>query len=112
MKIATFSLYRLLQEPALWRSATTGALIGLFLIAAFLFSADEGSPGWGPYWMARPLIVVPIAGAACGVCAYLLAPLRQAEGWKGAMGFLLTFLVYLIGLWLGTVAGLDGTYWN
>lgn len=112
MQVAPFSFYRLLREPALWKSATVGALAGLFLIAAFLLSAGEGSPDWGPYWMAKPLAVVPLAGATCGVSAYLLAPLRQAGGWKGAMGFLLTFLACLIGLWLGTVAGLDGTYWN
>lgn len=89
-----------------------GAAISLALIITFLYSADGAEPEWGRYWMIRPLIIVPLAGAAGGLFYHLLSPWRSRGGWKAAAAIVLSVIVYVFGLWIGTVLGLDGTYWN
>jgi hypothetical protein len=89
-----------------------GAGIALMLIAIFLSGAGEPNPEWGKFWMIRPLIVVPAAGAAGGLFYYLMDHLRYQGGWKKVLGTVLSVLVYLFGLWIGTILGLAGTLWN
>ena len=89
-----------------------GALIALILIAVFLLSAGEPNPAWPKLWMLRPLIIVPLAGAGGGVFYYFMDQLRHQGGWKMMTANIVSLLAYLIGLWLGTVLGLDGTMWN
>jgi hypothetical protein len=89
-----------------------GAGIALILIIIFLLSAGEPDPGWPKLWMMKPLIIVPLAGAIGGVFYYFMDHLRYKGGWRKAMAIILSLVVYIIGLWLGTVLGLDGTMWN
>jgi hypothetical protein len=91
-----------------------GVTIGLFLIALYLFSTPEVDPawGWGRFWMIRPLIVVPLAGAIGGLFNYLIMHFRNQLGVNKAVAIILSVLVFLIGLWLGTILGLDGTWWD
>lgn len=102
------------QQFSLTKRMLAGATIGLFLIALFLFSAPAADPawGWGKYWMVRPLILVPFAGAMGGLCNYLIFTYRNRVGLNKTLAIILSILVCIIGLWLGTVLGLDGTYWN
>ncbi|MBK1439427.1 hypothetical protein JHJ32_05475 [Parapedobacter sp. ISTM3] len=89
-----------------------GAGIALILISLFLFAAGDPNPDWGKLWMVRPLLIVPSAGAMGGIFYYVMNPMRYRGGWKKLSANLLSLVVYVIVLWLGTVLGLDGTWWN
>ncbi|UYQ95690.1 hypothetical protein MKQ68_11315 [Chitinophaga horti] len=89
-----------------------GGAIALVLIALFLSRAGEPKPEWPTFWMVRPLLVVPFAGAMGGLCFYLLDSLRYQGGWRKILANVLSLLIYIFGLWIGTVLGLDGTHWN
>jgi membrane associated rhomboid family serine protease len=88
-----------------------GAGIALFVISFFVFGVDNPKPEWGKYWMIRPLIITPLAGAMGGVF-YLLMDYQGKKGFNRPFAIALSIVVYLIGLWLGTVLGLAGTMWD
>lgn len=102
-----------LPQPAkttsLAKSMLLGAGIAFFFIGFLLLQVEKSNPEWPKYWMLRPLIIVPLAGATGGVFYHFLGRLRQQGGWKTLLGIVLGLLIYLIGLWLGTVLGLAGT---
>ena len=89
-----------------------GGVLALILIILFLAGADYRDPAWPKFWMVRPLIIVPIAGAMGGAFSYFVEDLRSQGGWKTVLAILLSMIVYVIALWFGSVLGLDGTYWN
>lgn len=97
----------LLRDSMLW-----GALIALVLISFFLFSAGKGNPAWSKYWMVKPIIIVPFGGAVGGACFAWINGFRNALGWNRTICLILSLVIYLIGLWLSFVLGLNGTYWN
>lgn len=85
-----------------------GAILGFIVISFFVFGVDEPRPEWGKYWMVRPLIVTPLAGAAALVLTYFIGRIVQQK----ALAIVLSAIVVVIALWLGIVLGLDGTMWN
>ncbi|MGX5820174.1 hypothetical protein ACWKWU_18400 [Chitinophaga lutea] len=89
-----------------------GGGIALVLISAFLIGAGQGNPSWPKTWFVRPLVIVQLAGAAGGACFYMLAYAWGQSGWKKALGIVLGLILYVFVLWIGTVLGLDGTYWD
>lgn len=89
-----------------------GAAIGLVLISFFLVGAGEPNPEWPDLWWIRPLLVVPAAGALGGLFYYVMDPLRSQGGWRTALAYAVSLIVFIIVLWLGTVLGLDGTMWD
>lgn len=89
-----------------------GAGIGLALISLFLLSAGEPNPAWGKLWMIRPLIIVPFAGAMGGLCHHFIMHFHRQAGIHKVIAVIVSVLVFLIGLWLGIVLGLDGTMWD
>lgn len=89
-----------------------GAGVALVLIVLFLASAGAGNPEWPRFWMIRPLVIVPLAGALGGVFYYNMDHLRDRGGWRKVLANVLSLLVFLVVLWLGTVLGLDGTWWD
>lgn len=90
----------------------TGAGIGLLLISLFLIGIRQPDPAWGNYWMIRPLMVVPFAGAMGGLCNYFIITRYAAFGLNKTFAVVLSILVFIIGLWMGMIIGLDGTLWN
>ena len=87
-----------------------GATIALILITIFIFPAiREPKPEWENFWMVRPLIIVPLAGATGGACNYFLIHLSRMNK---ILAYVLSFFIFIVGLWIGTVLGLDGTLWN
>lgn len=98
--------------PSLLKRMFIGAGIALVPISLLLISVDAANPAWGPYWMIRPLIVVPMAGAAGGAFFHLMSPFRYQGGWKKITAVFICFIVFIFCLWIGTVLGLDGTLWN
>jgi hypothetical protein len=89
-----------------------GAGIALLLIVIFLSQVGQPNPEWPKFWMVRPLVIVPLAGAMGGAFHYFMDHLRQQGGWKRILANVLTVIVCLFILWLGTIFGLDGTLWN
>jgi len=98
--------------PLLFKRVAIGAAVGLLLIAVFLLNGAPPNPAWGKAWFVRPLVVVPIAGAAGAFLLHGLDRIRQQQQWNkwlvGAFGVLLYFIV----LWMGTILGLAGTFWD
>ena len=89
-----------------------GAGIGLIVIAFFLVGAREPDPSWPKFWMIRPLLVVPAAGALGGLFYFNMDHLRFQGGLRTALAYILSLVVFLIVLWLGIILGLDGTMWD
>ena len=85
-----------------------GAGFALVFISLFLSGVTDPKREWGNLWMVRPLIVVPIAGAMGGAFFYYITRLTKGAAW----GILLGIAGSIVILWLGTVAGLDGTLWD
>ena len=99
------------HSASLAKRMLQGAAIALVLISLFIIPV-EGKPEWGRFWMIRPLVIVPLTGALGGLFYYFMDEFRtQGPGLKLFVNFL-SLLVYVIGLWLGTVIGLDGTMWD
>jgi uncharacterized integral membrane protein len=90
-----------------------GGAIALVLILVFIIPAiQEPKPDWSKVWMIRPLLVVPFAGAVGGACNYFLVSFGNLMGWNKALAYILSFIIFIFGLWIGTVLGLAGTLWN
>jgi len=89
-----------------------GGGIAFLLIALFLLGAGEPNPAWPKLWMVKPLIIVPFAGAMGGVFYYFMDHLRYQGGWRKILAHILSLVVYIFGLWIGTVLGLNGTMWH
>ncbi|MFC6997814.1 potassium transporter KefB [Rufibacter roseus] len=97
-------------SPSFATPVLVGAGIALLVILFFVLGADTPS-AYGDYWMIRPLIVTPLAGATGGAF-YAFMMYQSTRGFNKALAILLSVLVYLVGLWLGIVLGLDGTMWD
>ena len=89
-----------------------GAAIGLGLIALFLLPIRDPNPAWGKFWMIRPFIMVPFAGAVGGACNYILLNFHSRFGINRIVAMILSVIVFIFGLWIGTVLGLAGTLWD
>jgi hypothetical protein len=100
------------QPSSLVNKMLIGAGIALILISIFLYGVHHPKPEWGKFWMIRPLIIVPLAGATGGLVYYFLDRFTDQGGWKKALAIAASVIIYLIGLWMGFVLGLDGTLWN
>jgi hypothetical protein len=101
-----------IKSASLVKRMLLGALIGLILITIFLLGAGDPNPEWGKLWMINPLIIVPLAGALGGAFNYFISRQDFRSGWIKILAIILSLIVFIIGLWMGIVLGLDGTYWN
>ncbi len=88
-----------------------GAAVAFLVISFFVFGVDNPRPEWGKFWMIRPLIVTPLAGAIGGAF-YVFMDYQASRGFNRTLAVLLSIVVYFVGLWLGTVLGLAGTMWD
>lgn len=90
-----------------------GAAIALVMISVFLTMGGPGRPEeWGTWWKVRPLVIVTFAGAAGGLFYHLMERFRRPGGWKKILVNVLCLLVYIVGLWFGSVLGFVGTWWH
>ncbi|QHL89392.1 potassium transporter KefB [Nibribacter ruber] len=96
---------------SLFKPMLLGGCIALLAISFFVFGVDNPNPAWGKYWMVRPLIITPLAGAMGGVF-YAFMDYQSARGFNRTLAVLLSLVVFVVGLWLGIVLGLAGTMWN
>ncbi|WP_423146641.1 hypothetical protein [Rubrolithibacter danxiaensis] len=100
------------HQGLLAKAMMAGAGIGLILISFFVFGVDEPNPEWPKLWFIKPLIVTPAAGAMGGAFYYLMDHLSSRGRLDKTLAIILSVIVFIIGLWLGTVLGLDGTMWD
>ena len=104
---------RPIDSASLIKRMLIGAGIGLVLITLLVTSVKHPNPEWGRFWMIRPLLVVPLAGAGGGLGTYFMEHLLGYQGgWSKIIAVLLSIIGFLIALWLGTVLGCAGTLWN
>ncbi|MCD6018217.1 MAG: potassium transporter KefB [Bacteroidetes bacterium] len=99
------------QKAAIVKPMLIGAAIGLIFISFFVFGVDQPNPDWPKFWMVRPLVVVPVAGAIGGLF-YSFMDYQCSRGFNRTVAVLLSLIVFVIGLWMGTVLGLVGTMWH
>lgn len=99
------------QSVSLVKAMLIGAGIALFAISFFVFGVDNANPEWGKFWMIRPLIVTPLAGAMGGAFYYFM-DYQSSRGFNRTLAIILSIVVFIIGLWLGIVLGLAGTMWD
>ncbi len=99
-----------IQPAPVIKPMLIGAAIGLLVISFFVFRT-EGDPDWGKYWRIRPLIITPLAGAMGGLFYYFMDYL-SGRGFNRTVAIILSLLVFIVGLWMGIVLGLDGTMWD
>lgn len=103
---------QLAPTRAITKRMLLGAAFALLLILLFL-SGGESSPEWGNYWIIKPLIVVPIAGAIGGAAIYYIMKIIGGQGgWLKVAAVIFSCIAFVFILWIGTVLGLNGTYWN
>jgi len=101
-----------LHPASLSKRMLIGAGIALALIALFLLPIRDPDPEWGPFWVVRPFLIVPLAGAMGALCSHILDSMRYRYGWNKILTIIVSILIYIIGLWMGVVLGLHGTLWN
>lgn len=101
-----------IHSTPLSKRILVGAGIGFMLIAFFLLGAGEPNPAWPKFWMVKPLLMVPFAGALGGVFYHFMDHLRYGGGWRKVLANILSVLVFITALWLGVVLGLNGTMWD
>ncbi|TNF72796.1 MAG: potassium transporter KefB [Bacteroidetes bacterium] len=102
----------LLHASSLGLRMLQGAGIGFMLILLFLVMADGARPEWGTFWMLRPLFVVTFAGAMGGAFYTFLDPWRRKGRFQRILANLISAMVFVFGIWIGSILGLDGTYWD
>jgi hypothetical protein len=99
------------KQDSLGERMVVGAGIGLLLISIFLIPT-EANPAWGKFWMIRPLVITPLAGAMAGLCNYFIINFYDQVGINKTMATILSMVVSIVGLLLGLVLGMDGTLWD
>ena len=100
------------SSKTLWvQKSVIGGIVGFVAIAIFLFPIDNPELAWGKFWMAKPVLIVTLAGMVGGTFYHLITA-ALSIGWKKILGIVLGSLIYIFGLWIGTVLGLNGTLWN
>lgn len=100
------------NQASLTTQMVVGAGIGLLLISLYLLTVDEPDPAWGKFWMLRPLALMVFAGAIGGLCNYLIILYHKQLGISNTLALVVSVLVFIVGLFMGFVLGLDGTLWH
>jgi ABC-type transport system involved in cytochrome c biogenesis permease subunit len=108
----TNNLPKQIHSGSLTKRALQGSGIALVLIGIFLIGVKNPNPAWGKFWMVKPLLMVPVFGGLGGIFYYFMDHLRCMGGWKTVLAYFISFIGFVVAVWLGTVLGLNGTLWN
>lgn len=88
------------NNTALYRSILIGAAIAFALIALFLLPIRDPNPEWGKFWMVKPFVIVPLAGATGGLFIITLRNLDHKKVGKKVLLWHLAFLfISLVSGW-------------
>lgn len=101
-----------INTAALAKRALIGGAIALVLISLFLSGVKHPNPYWPALWYLRPLIIVTLAGATGGIVYYFINHFGSRARWPRIAIVITSLLIYIVGLWMGTVLGLNGTLWD
>ncbi len=112
MKLKNKFKTRQINSQLLIKRMLLGAFLGLIIVSFFLFSVEEPNPNWGKFWMIRPLIILPLAGALGSLFFYSVVFISSQNRWKKVIALVLSLIVFFIALWLGAVVGFAGTLWD
>ncbi len=104
--------FQQVQAGSLAKLMLLGATIGLGLISFFVLGVDQPRPEWGKFWMIRPLLVTPTAGAMGGIVFYLLDYFRVQGSLQKILANVVGVFIWIVGLWMGIILGLAGTMWH
>jgi len=80
-----------------------GAAIALLLMTLFFFG-DGGAWDFG-FRVYFPMITASIGGGFGGLFYYLMSPMRYHGGSKKVLANIICLIVYLLALWISSVAG-------
>lgn len=80
-----------------------GAAIALLLMTIFFFG-DGGAWDFG-FRVYFPMITASIGGGFGGLFYYLMTPMRARGGSKKVLAIIICVIVYLLALWISSVAG-------
>ena len=100
------------HKSRLFSSVIIGSVIAFVLISVILYKGGALDPKWPQFWYLRPLILVPLAGGVWRFIFYTMEKYRQGPIWRKVIVNLVCVLIYIIGIWLATVIGLDGVWWH
>lgn len=98
--------------PQLVTRMLIGGVIGFAVVSLLFYATKNPNSAWGKFWMIRPFIVLPLAGAIGGAVNYYIESFTNQGTWKRIFGVVLSLIIFVIGLWMGTVLGFVGTIWN
>lgn len=101
-----------MKNSPLLSYALPGALMGLIIIALFVFPVTNPKPEWGTFWQIKPLLLTPLVTACGGAIFYFIKQWFLQKGWNSILAIVLGAVVFFISLWLGIVLGLNGTLWD
>lgn len=96
----------------LYRRLIIGSTIAFIWTAIFLYTGGAFDPQWPKFWYFRPLILVPAAGAIGGLFYHFFESYRQRSKWWQVGINIFCVLVYIAGVWIATILGLDGVWWD
>ena len=106
------NLLQTIDRAALAKRMIIGGLFALILMIIFLWGVDHPRPEWGKFWKVRPFLVITFAGATGGACNYFISRLLNKSVAQKIIAAILSFIVFVFGMWMGTVLGLAGTLWD
>lgn len=88
-----------------------GAGIAFSLMIIFMYGDNVlHGKGWAfGFREYFPIITASVGGAIGGAFYWLMDPWRNQSGWKKILANILSLLVYVIVLWLSSVAGFAAT---
>lgn len=89
-----------------------GYLIALGIIISLLLSVNQPKPEWEKYWYVKPLIITPFVGSIGGLGFYFINTFDTQTNILKFFRIILSIIIFLFFLWIGTILGLDGTLWN
>lgn len=89
-----------------------GFALALAFVGFIILSVDNPKPEWSEYWFVKPLLITPIVGAIGGALCYLINTFSFQNSFVKLLRILISIIVLIFFIWIGTVLGLDGTLWN
>lgn len=99
------------NKRSMIKAMLIGGSIGLLIILFFITGAQT-QPHWPELWKIRPLIITPLAAVLGGGLAYVATTWLKRLGVNNIIAIILSFIGFIIALWMGIVLGLDGTLWD
>lgn len=103
---------RPIDRIALIKRILIGGSIGFMVISVFVFGVEIPDPEWGKYWRIRPLLICPLSGAIGGTFYYFMDHITTPGTRQRTLTNIISILIFITVIWLGSVLALVGTMWH